>query len=324
MKLPRHLSDNAMRVTVFNSGLNVWLYDRGFRDELLASGAFEISADPAVFEKAMREFVRLGRLMSYDLMQDDSIDVAISIREPLSRKELGKIPWREPQQAFLSLPTGRLVIESNDSLTIRSLSPTDPGGEVSVPPGDYLVTLYRVDWDTLAEDEIEWDGPSEFITLTAGPAAKPVTDQPISLPWDIAIPDAETFSVIEGVYSGSVIFDDDLMAMRVALDREVIAKLGLTDSSVTVITVHDVPFECALVWVQGDRMKGEYYDRLERLRPPAEFPGKEWAICNLKLETSESTYVFCLRRDSKQKITKAMRNVWHPATMRVIEARALE
>ena len=157
--LSKKLLSAAQRVKVFNSGLEVWLYDRSFRNPLKASGAFEVDAGGAVFEKAMQGFVREGRILSYSLMQDDSLDLALAVRKPLTKAELGTISWREPQQAFLRLPTGRLVVESNDSLTIRKLKPTDPGAEIMVPPGDYLVTLYRVDWDVLADDDIDWAGP---------------------------------------------------------------------------------------------------------------------------------------------------------------------
>lgn len=323
-QLSRKLLASAQRVKVFNSGLNVWLYDRSFREELKASEAFEVATDAEVFEQAMQGFVQDGRIISYDLMQDDFLDIAVAVREPLTAKELGSIPWREPQQAFLRLPTGRLVVESNDSLTIRSLQPTDPGAEVTVPPGDYLVTLHRVDWDTLAEDEIDWDGPSEFITLTSGPAAQPVRGQPAVLPWEQPEAEATAWKIDAGVYTGAAIFDDDLMAIRIALDQQAISQMGLQDRSVTLLSVPDVSFECALVWVRGDRKQGAYYDRLERLRPPAVCAGKEWAICNLELETPSDKSIFCLRRDPKVKVAKSKRKVWHPATMQVIDTRALE
>ncbi len=323
-KIPRKLLLSAQRVKVFNSGLNVWLYDRSFREELKTSGAFEVTVDATAFEKAMRNFVRKGRIMSYDLMQDDSLDIAVAVREPLTAKELSNIPWREPQQAFLRLPTGRLVIESNDSLTIRSIEPTDLGAEVPTPAGDYLVTLHRVDWDTLADDEIDWDGPSEFITLTSGSAAKPLREQPNVLPWEQPKAEATTWKIEAGLYTGSAIFDDDLPAMRIALNQEGVSQLGLQDKSVTLLSVPDVPFECALLWVRGDRSQGAYYDRLERLHPPAACAGKEWAICNLELETPSDRSVFCLRRDPRKKVPRTKRNAWHHATMRVIDAHALE
>ena len=112
--------------------------------------------------------------------------------------------------------------------------------------------------------------------------------------------------------------------MRIALGEEGVSQLGLLDKSVTVLSVPDLTFECALVWVSGDRKQGAYYDRLERLHPPAACFGKEWAICNLQAETPGDQAFFCLRRDSKVKVPRKKRNVWYQATMRVLESRALE
>lgn len=322
--LPRKLLKSAQRVKVFNSGLEVWLYDQSFRKQLKATGAFEIDAEDGVLEKALHGLVKTGRIMCYSLMQDDSVNIAIAVREPLATTELGTVPWRKPQEAFLRLPTGRLIIESNDSLTLRKLEPTDPGAEIAVPPGDYLVTLYRVDWDVLAEEGIDWDGPSEFITLTSGNMAKPVTGQPAVLAWEEQQPDAAVWRIQDGTYAGAAIFDDDLLAMRIALGEQGISELGLGDKSVSLLSVPDLGFECALVWIRGDRKQGAYYDRLERLHLPKACLGKEWAICNLEVEVPGDQTIFCLRRDAKVKIARKDRNVWHQASMRVLDNRALE
>lgn len=323
-KLPAGLLKGAQRVKVFSSGLDVWLYDPSFREALKASRAFEPRAGEAMRRKAMQRFVREGKLLSYGLMQDDSIDVAVAVRAPLAKGELGTLPWREPQQGYLRLPSGRLVVESNDALTLRRQKPTDAGAEIGVPPGDYMLTLHRVDWDVLAEDEIDYEGPSEFITLTGGAEAKPVPGQPESLPWERPEGGAAAWKVEQGAYAGAAIFDDDLMALRIAIGAKGISLLGLKDRSVTLLRVPALGFECALVWIRGDRSKGEYYDRLERLRPPAACAGKEWAICNLQLETPGDDTVFCLRRDGKARIARKFRNAWHPATLAVLAEQALE
>jgi hypothetical protein len=323
-KRPDKLLSQAKRVKVFNSGLEAWLYDHSYRDALKASGAFEVDTDEAAFNKAMQGFVRAGRILCYALMQDDSLDIAVAVGAPPAAGALGGVPWRKPQAAFLRLPTGRLVIESSDALTLRKLKPTDPGAEIKVPPGDYRVTLNRVDWDVLAEDEIEWDGPSEYITLTGGPAAKPVRGQPAILPWDEPAAGDATWKVEHGAYAGAAIFDDDLMAMRIAISQAGVTQLGLTDKSVTLLSVPSMNFECALVWVRGDRMQGAYYDRLERLHPPVACRGKEWALCNLQLETPGDQTLFCMRRDAQWKVPRKARSLWHPATMQVLQAQALE
>ena len=313
----------AQRVGIYNSGLEVWLYDKSCRSELKASGAFEEDADEAIFEKAMQAFVRDGRIMAYQLMQDDSLDIAVIVRKPLTTQELAGGRWLEPQKGYLQLPSGRLVVESNDSLTIRKSKPTNPGAELAVPPGNYLATLYRVDWDALEADGMEWHGPSEIITLTGSAKAKPVRGQPAILPWEPRGPGSASWKIDNGVYAGAVVFHDDEMAMSIALDAAGIAQLGLKDKSVALLSVPELAFECVLVCVTGDKAHKPYYDRLEKLRPPAAHAGKQWAHCQLDLDPGAQS-VFCLRRNSKTKVPKKQQNAWHEATMRVLELQALE
>lgn len=317
------LLSKAQRVRVFNSGLEVWLYDKSYRDELKASGAFEEDADDALFDKTMATFVRDGRIMAYQLMQDDSLNIAVTVRKPFTTHELATSRWLTPQQAFLRLPSGRLVVESNDSLTIRNSKPSDRGAELEVPAGDYLATLYRVDWDTLEADETQWEGPSELITLTRGARAKPVRGQPTVLPWKPRGPGGATWKIDDGVYAGAVAFHDEELAMSIALDAEGVLQLGLKDKSIALLSVPGLKFECALVCVTGDKTQRTYYERLEKLRPPAAQAGKQWAHCQLDLDPGAQS-VLCLRRNSKTRVHKKQQDVWQQATMRVLEAQALE
>jgi hypothetical protein len=317
------LLSGAQSIEVFNSGLEVWLYDRSHRDELKASGAFEETADVAALEKAMKGFVQKGKIMAYGLMQDDSLNIAVVVREPFTKRELTSARWLAPQKAFLRLPSGLLVIESNDALTIRQSNPTDPGAELEVPAGDYLATLYRIDWDGLEADEIEWHGPSEIIVLTPGEKAKPVRGQPAILPWEPAGPGKIDWKIESGIYEGAVVFHDDEMAMSIALDAAGVSKLALKDKSVALLSAPSLSFECVLVLAAGDKTKAEYYDRLEKLRPPAAFAGKQWAHCQLDMEPGSQT-VFCLRRNSKTLVSKKQQNTWIQATMRILDQQALE
>jgi hypothetical protein len=317
------LLTGLQRLGIFNSGLEVWLYDRSYRDELKASGAFEEDADEALFEKALQAFVRDGRIMAYQLMQDDSLDMAVAVRKPFTTRDLAGARWLDPQQGFLRLPSGHLVVESNDSLTLRKSKPTDPGAELAVPPGNYLATLYRVDWDALEGDGIECEGPSEIITLTGGPKAKPVRGQPALLPWAPRGPGSASWKIDNGVYTGAVLLHDDEMAMSIALDAAGISQLGLKDRSIALLSVPDLAFECVLVCVAGDKTQKPYYDRLERLRPPAAHAGKQWAHCQLDLDPGAQS-VFCLRRNSKTRVPRKQQNAWHKATMKVLDVQALE
>src|SRR5262249_16122435 len=89
----------------------------------------------------------------------------------------------KPQKAFLKLPSGQLQVHTPNTLPIHD-DPTDPPGSATVPPGDYVVTLYRVHWDDLQNDGLTssgedgtpqklWHGPQEGIALTPAADAKP-------------------------------------------------------------------------------------------------------------------------------------------------------
>lgn len=313
----------GQRVRIFNSGLEVWLYDQSFRYELKASTAFEENADEALFQKAMTKFVKEGKIMAYQLMQDDSLDLSVSVRQPLTKEELATAPWLDPQHGYLRIPSGRLVVESNDSLTIRTSKPTDKGTELKVPAGDYLATLHRIDWDALEADEMDWKGPGEIITLTAGAKAKPVRGQPALLPWEQKTSGKADWKIDNGVYHGAVLFYDAEMAMGIALNQDAIARLGLKDKSIALLSVPELNFECVMVCSKGDDSGMEYFERMEKLHPPAALAGKQWAHCLIGVRP-EADSAMCLRRNSKTRPSKKQQNVWLPATMRVVEGQALE
>jgi hypothetical protein len=310
-------------VAIFNSGLEVWLYDKSFGDALKSSGAFEEDADNDAFEKAMQGFVRDGRIMAYRLVEDSGVDIVIAVREPLTEAELGATPFLAPQRAFLRLPSGCLVIESNDSLTIRQSKPTDAGAEVQVPPGDYLATLYRVDTDAAKELGNEWQGPSEIITLTCGDDARPVDGQPAVLPWERTPTGDATWTVQDGEYAGAVVFHDADKTMSIAIDPAGIAQLGLQDKSLAMLAVPDLGLECLLVCLTGDKSRAAYYERMEKVLPPLPQAGKPWAFCQLESDAAVQS-ILCVRRRATTPVPYAQQNRWLAATVRVLAGRALE
>jgi hypothetical protein len=319
--MARALRADARYAEVFNSGMEVWLYDAAHREKLKASGAFETELETAELEKRMREFAKEGLIMAYQLMQDDSLSVAVAVGEPLSDRELGAARWLAPQKAFVRLPSGRLVIESNDALTLRSEEPADKGAELAVPPGDYLATLYRIDHDALEADELEWHGPNEFIVLTPGAAAKPVDGQPAFLPWEPRGPGEATWKVEPGSYEGQALVHDADTTISVALDVAGGERFGLVDGALAKLTVPGLGIECVLVHLVGDPKKYEFFARQEELKPPPAHAGGDWAHCWFQPGMAR---LFCMRRAAKKRVPKKQHETWHPATMRLLEARALE
>jgi hypothetical protein len=317
----RRLRADARYVEVFNSGLEVWLYDAAERAALKSSGAFETDVETDVFEKRMHSLVGDGSIMAYQLEEDNSLSVAVTVGEPLSAEELASARWLEPQKAFLRLPSGRLVVESNDALTIRREKPTDKGAEVSVPPGDYLATLYRIDHDALEADELEWHGPNEVVVLTPGRRAKPVAGQPAVLPWEPRGPGAAQWTIDGKTYRGMALVHDEDTTVSVALDPAGAQQLGLVDGALARLTVPTLKIDCVLVHVTGDTQKGEFYDRVERMKPAARYGGGEWAHCWFQVGMDR---LFGMRQNARARVPKKQQETWHAATLELLPERALE
>ncbi len=96
-------------VEVFNSGLEVWLYDEANREALRAGGAFGKMMEGD--EGPIKALYAQGELAGYSM--DDGLRVGVIVRPALTPEELAVCPWLEPQTAFLRLPGGRLCLESN-------------------------------------------------------------------------------------------------------------------------------------------------------------------------------------------------------------------
>ncbi len=177
----------AQSVDVYNEGLLVYLLDEANLPVLEQSGAdFQsgFAEDEADVDPQLKKLAKDGIYGAYELIQDDEVSVEIVVGPPLTKKELAVGRWHKPQKAFLRLPSGKLRVDTPNTLPIHD-EPTDPPGVVNVPPGDYVLTLYRLHWDDLRNDGLIcggedgepqrlWHGPQEVIVLTPLAEAKPV------------------------------------------------------------------------------------------------------------------------------------------------------
>ncbi len=200
---------DSQRVEVYNEGLCVYLHDP-------ANAAAILKANPPSLlsysdlepnkDKALKKLVEAGLIVTYTLRQDDSIRVDVNVGPPLEKTEIKKIgvPLMKPAQTIISLPSGVLRIDTPNSFRLgpdaqayaeeyekkhgrppkdgdlKAFGLEEASGDVRVPPGDYVLTLYRVDFEKMSdredesvdgeEGESEYDGPGEFIVLT--PAKK--------------------------------------------------------------------------------------------------------------------------------------------------------
>ena len=175
----------AQRLDVYNEALLVYLFDEAHLQTLKDSGADFRQGFPeeeSDVDKNLRKLTKAGLYVAYELLQDDGVTVEVVVGPALTRKELAVSRWLKPQKAFLKLPSGTLRVDSANTLPIHEGDQEDESGIATVPPGDYILTLYRVDWNELQHDELisddsPWQGPQEVIVLTPIGDARPVRNK---------------------------------------------------------------------------------------------------------------------------------------------------
>src|SRR5262249_8691262 len=138
-------------VEVYNDGLLVFLYDEVNGAAIRESGVDILTGfgDDTPRDRRLKDLAAKGMLVAYELQQDDNVRAEVIVGRPLSREEMACCCWHLRQRTLLSLPSGRLCIESYNSLRIGPEEPGDEGAVVKVPPGDYLLTLHRIDWEAM-------------------------------------------------------------------------------------------------------------------------------------------------------------------------------
>jgi hypothetical protein len=181
------IREGAQRADVYHSGLLVFVYDEFHRaaiNEAAPSVLDGFNRDEVLNDQALQKLARDGTLVVYELQQDDELDMEVVVGAALTEEELSIGLWEPVQYARFNLPSGRLCIESYDSLQLGDEEPTDEGAVLDVPPGDYVMTLHRIDWGALDDAEIEdYEGTSEvFVLSPMGQNAPPLpTDLPAML-----------------------------------------------------------------------------------------------------------------------------------------------
>lgn len=321
---------SATPVRVYNEGLCVYLHDEGNAEairKLLASAKyrgcnlkkdFYSNLTNRAFAKAI---AAKGLAVAYTLEQDDEIEVEVAVGSPLTERELSAARWLEPQYARLSLPTGRLRIDSANTMPLDPDDKTDRGQVVQVPPGDYLLTLYRVDWDELPRAGIKrYKGPQEFILLTPNKSARgkkpPASAKPAGpiLPFQHRRPDSSwkrDQKVVTGQFKGRLIFNGFWEAFYVNLTRKQAAKLGLEPGM-------RVQLQCEKFTLDGlylgemlsiDFIRKYTKERLDRaVEPFNEFALSEWCRVDGREVLGFARY------KSKRAVPERLQEVWKPAT----------
>jgi len=250
-------------VKVFNSGLLVYLYDQANAATIRESGVNLIEPQGTAFGR----LARTGTLVVYELPQDDPLHVDVCTGTPLTEGERSKLRWLAPQKAPLAVPSGALCIHSADSIPIGDDAPASKGAVATVPPGDYLLTLYRVNPDQLSVEGIRHRGPREVILLEPCPidpesaptAPLPFIAEAARAPW------AGAWSVDGLRFLGQVVDGNGTLVTN--LDREAAKRLGLAwgtalevragRTTVTAIFLGDNGFDEYLLY-RGESVKSPH------------------------------------------------------------------
>ena len=308
---PGTVRDGATIVQIFNSGLEVWLYDEQNLAALRKSRAIAAlhADDPA----KLASHFRTGALVAYSLYQDDGLHIGVAVGPPLTDEELSGARWLKPQTAFLRLPSGKLCLDSNDTLRFGEEEVGDEGATVLVPPGDYRLTLYRIDYEALEREERKWKGPQEFIVLTPGSSAAEAADD--FLPFE-PLRDtswAGAYRVEGSCCEGLIWFADYWETFVLNLDRAAVEKLGLVPGKYFRVTAPDTGLSILAVF-------SPTWAEARKLAPLASKPAEYAFGAIAPMADWNGAELLCCRRDSaKTAIKPAQRAIWISATVEVLD-----
>jgi hypothetical protein len=122
---PPVIRPDAQRVWVYNEGLCVYLHDAGHTGRLrgmLAGGRYGAANPDQDFFSNLSEptfgaaVAADGLAAAYELLQDDEVVTEVAVGPPLTDAELAVARWWPPQRALLDLPTGRLRVDTPNTM----------------------------------------------------------------------------------------------------------------------------------------------------------------------------------------------------------------
>lgn len=320
----------ALSASCFNSGMEVWLYDEANLKELKESGVIDTLLEDGEeeFQKKMKPILKKGMLVAYGMEGDGGVDIDIFVGEPLSKKELSSAYWLKPQKAFLNLPSGKLCVESNDCLRLSSEEATDKGAIVKVPPGNYLLTLYRLDWEEVERRDLKYEGPTEIIVLTTGAQAKPVSKPQAILPFERPANPAGDYTISGNEVNGQANFMDYWDTFMFSINSKGMAELGAKQGDLLFISAPSSGVETTVVYlVQEEHEKeypkglGSFIKRASNLEAPKR-KTTEWGYAYLMnaQDTGGQEILFCRRNDAKVCIEDKSKKKWQQAKLTLLKS----
>jgi hypothetical protein len=159
----------AQRCAPYNDGHWCFAYDPSHipkLDEHKAHDALIGFSAGIDAEKRLKQLGETGLAMAWQLEHDGGAVVDVVVGKKLTSGQKAKAQWLKPQGSYLSVPSGHLRIETLNSLSFGPDEKTDEGCEIEIAPGDYDVTLHRINWDLMDGDMDEMtEIPTEVLVL---------------------------------------------------------------------------------------------------------------------------------------------------------------
>ncbi len=311
------MREGGWRISVPNSGLEVWLYDDAHREAIRRAGSDDagFGGMPPQFSERTQQ----GLIVGYSLAQDDDLDLEIHVGETLTEDELSVARWLEPQTAFLWLPSGTLCIESNDASRLGPETPTETGARLDLPRGDYRVTLYRIDDEGLSRDGMKWTGPREVIVLTLGGSVENAAEDLLPYEKRRDLGWVGEYTIRGNRAEALVWFFDYWDTFLVNLDSAAAAKLSLAPGAY--LRTH-VP----AVGITTISAFAESWDDALRLPPPAGVDLDEYGVAALQPigDWDGAEGMLCHREKTRDRVEDKYQHAWHPATIEVLDAQPLD
>lgn len=305
-------------LTLQNSGNEVWLYDEANREIIRKPrGKKDRGAGgmPPDFDAKTKE----GLIVGYCLYQDDPVSAIVYVGEPFTDQELSAGRWLEPQTAFLKLPSGTLCVEPNDGSRIGPEEPTEKGGVVKAPKGDYRLTLYRVDHEALDREGLDWKGAQELILLTAGGKKSDAATELLPFEERRDTTWVGKYSIKGKSAQALVWFPDYWDTFILNLDARAVAQLSLSTGSYLQTQVPDTGHTLISTY-------GKSWDDAKRVPRPAGVSHDEFgyaALLNFQ-DWKGAEGMYCRREKAKTAVEDKHKNVWLPCTVQVLDARPME
>ncbi|MGH7676082.1 MAG: hypothetical protein ACREMV_12495 [Gemmatimonadales bacterium] len=307
----------AHRIDLYDEGGGLFFYDEANATAIARDLPRRLGSPD---DPAHGRLAQAGRLVTVVLGGDGMASLELAVGPPLDETERQPLPFLDPQEALLVLPSGRLHVETPSTIPIPWPS-ADPGFVTEVPPGRYRLTLYRLDTLTLDRERDRrgkkgtYGGPRQFVTLTPiGTKGKVAT--PAVIPWIEARDESwiGRYAVADGVFKGLARVADHWDSFRTNFDVAAARAVALEPGAGIEVTVPDLSFAATAVYSPDPSVFGFLVELPsgEKRGMPAEFAVAHWED---DLSSGQGHLRFW-RIKTKRCFEERDWGVWQPAELR--------